>query len=133
MFEQRRGVRRHLLRMRLELVHTDLGDPVLAGVQIAQIAERGRTSQRDLFQRAFGRLFDCAPGDVRAAVRLGAPLRPCRDTRERRPDSRFVDVPWIITLDKEGPTASEVAACSAIDPGCKFQPTDVMHLGEYLV
>jgi AraC-like DNA-binding protein len=76
MFESRGGVARHLLRLRLGLVHRDLANPFFASRPIGKLAEARGLHNITSFNRAFRREFGCTPGDARAAALLGAPLPP---------------------------------------------------------
>jgi AraC-like DNA-binding protein len=85
LFEPRGGVAAHVLRLRLDLVRCDLGDPALAEAPIARIAARRGFSSVASFTRAYGRAFGETPGDTRrrAAALLIGPGRAQPDARTR--------------------------------------------------
>lgn len=68
-FEAEGGIAQYVLRRRLLLVRQDLAAPSLAGLSIAEIAERRGLHNAASFHRAFRQQFGETPGACRASVR----------------------------------------------------------------
>lgn len=74
MLEAEGGVARHVLQVRLGLVHAALGDPTRATCPIAALAEEHGFYDASAFSRVFRRVYGCTPGDVRTAALAGCPV-----------------------------------------------------------
>jgi AraC-like DNA-binding protein len=70
-FEAEGGIAQYILRRRLLLVRQDLAAPSLAGLSIAEIAERRGLHNAASFHRAFRQQFGETPGACRANARSG--------------------------------------------------------------
>jgi AraC-like DNA-binding protein len=92
LFEHRGGVARHLQRIRLGLVRSDLTDPFLASVPIAKVAATRGLYNLASFNRAFRREFGCTPGEMRTASLVGAPLPLAPARRNGDASPRFRDL-----------------------------------------
>ncbi|MFC0220433.1 helix-turn-helix domain-containing protein [Pseudochelatococcus lubricantis] len=70
-FEESGGVAKYIQTLRLNKIYADLTDPGLNHIPIAELAEKRGFHNTSAFNRAFRRQFNCSPGDVRTATRMG--------------------------------------------------------------
>jgi AraC-like DNA-binding protein len=71
MFEDTGGIAAHIRQLRLRLVADDLANPALAGVPIAELAEKRGFYCAASFSRSFREAYGQSPSEAREAAALG--------------------------------------------------------------